>query len=134
MLFSFLVTLREGFEIALIVAIVLGYLARTGNRQAFGPVWAGVGFAAVVTVAVSAALVVGGECGYRALRAGIAGATPDESQQDDLPHLHLKPKDHLFHTIERARGLTMPIGLYAIIESALRHFAKRVEELESLLG
>jgi high-affinity iron transporter len=59
MLFSFLVTLREGFEIALIIAIVLGYLARTGNRQAFGPVWAGVGIAALVTVAVSGALVVG---------------------------------------------------------------------------
>ncbi|MFA7297871.1 MAG: FTR1 family protein [Dehalococcoidia bacterium] len=59
MLFSFLVTLREGFEIALIIAIVLGYLARTGNRQAFGPVWAGVGIAALVTVAASGALVVG---------------------------------------------------------------------------
>lgn len=59
MLFSFLVTLREGFEIALIVAIVLGYLARTGNRHAFGPVWAGVGIAAVVTVFATAALLGG---------------------------------------------------------------------------
>ncbi len=36
MMFAFLVTLREGFEIALIVAIVMGYLARTGNRGTSG--------------------------------------------------------------------------------------------------
>ena len=59
MLFSFIVTLREGFEVALVVAIVLGYLARTGNRQHFGAVWAGVGLAMAVTVAVLTALVVG---------------------------------------------------------------------------
>ena len=67
-----------------------------------------------------AALVVGGDCGYRALRAAIAGATLADSQQDDAPDKHLKPKDHLFHAVERARGLAMPVGLYAIIESALR--------------
>lgn len=58
MLFSFLVTLREGFEIALIVAIVLGYLARTGNRRHFRPVWAGVGGAALVTFTIGAVLRV----------------------------------------------------------------------------
>lgn len=59
MLFAFLVTVREGFEIALIVAIVLGYLARTGNRRHFRHVWAGVGLAALVTLGVSGALVLG---------------------------------------------------------------------------
>ena len=52
MLFSFLVTLREGFEIALILAIVLGYLARTGNRQHFRDIWLGTALAVVLTVAV----------------------------------------------------------------------------------
>lgn len=56
MLFSFLVTVREGVEIALVVAIVLGYLARTGNRQHFRPIWIGVGAAAAVAVAFGAIL------------------------------------------------------------------------------
>lgn len=34
--------LREGVEAALIVSIVLAYLARTGHRRAFGGVWIGV--------------------------------------------------------------------------------------------
>ncbi len=52
MLFSFLVTLREGFEIALVVAIVLGYLARTGNRRHFREIWLGTTAAVAVTAAV----------------------------------------------------------------------------------
>ncbi len=56
MLFSFLVTVREGVEISLVVAIVLGYLARTGNRQHFRPIWIGVGAAAAVAVAFGAVL------------------------------------------------------------------------------
>lgn len=56
MLFSFLVTLREGFEIALVVAIVLGYLARTGNRQHFRDVWTGVAAAAVLAFLVGLVL------------------------------------------------------------------------------
>lgn len=56
MLFSLLVTLREGVEIALVVAIVLGYLGRTGNRHLFRPVWIGVGAAVVLSVAFGAVL------------------------------------------------------------------------------
>lgn len=56
MLFSFLVTVREGVEISLVVAIVLGYLARTGNRQHFRPVWLGVAAAAAVSIAFGAVL------------------------------------------------------------------------------
>ena len=52
MLFAFLVTLREGFEIALILAIVLGYLARTGNRHHFRAIWAGTGLAMALTAGV----------------------------------------------------------------------------------
>jgi len=46
--------LREGVEAALIVSILLAYLAKTGNRRQFGKVWLGAGGA----IAVS--LVVGG--------------------------------------------------------------------------
>jgi len=55
-LFSFLITLREGFEIALIVAIVLGYLRRTNNQQRFRDVWLGSGAAILLSAAVVLAL------------------------------------------------------------------------------
>lgn len=51
---SALITFREGLEAALIVGIVLGYLARTGNGRRAVSVWAGV--AAAVAVSVVAAL------------------------------------------------------------------------------
>lgn len=56
MLFSFLIILREGFEIALVLAIVLGYLRRTGNRRHFGAVWAGASAAAALCLAAGVAL------------------------------------------------------------------------------
>ena len=83
----------------------------------------------------SATMVVGGDCGYRAQRASLAGATLNDSQQADAPDQLLKPKEHLFHAVERARGLAMPVGLYAIIESALRHQQGRsVEAHRERLG
>lgn len=51
---SFLITLREGLEAALIVGIILAYLGKTGHRGKFGMVWAGTGLAVVMS------LVVGG--------------------------------------------------------------------------
>lgn len=56
MAFSFLVTLREGVEMALIVAILLGYLRNIGQRRHFREVWLGVAVAAVVCIAVGAIL------------------------------------------------------------------------------
>jgi high-affinity iron transporter len=44
--------LREGVEAALIVSIVLAYLAKTGNQRYFGRIWAGV----VVAIGVSVGL------------------------------------------------------------------------------
>jgi high-affinity iron transporter len=45
---SFLITLREGLEIALVLAILLGYLAKTGKRDRMRGVAVGAGAATVV--------------------------------------------------------------------------------------
>ncbi len=47
---GFLTGLREGVEAALILAIVLAYLVRTGNGAQTGKVWLGAGLALVVSV------------------------------------------------------------------------------------
>lgn len=48
--------LREGVEAALIVSIVLAYLAKTGNARHFGRIWMGAGGAIVVSVVVGIAI------------------------------------------------------------------------------
>jgi high-affinity iron transporter len=47
---GFLTGLREGVEAALILAIVIAYLVRTGNGAQIGRVWLGAGVAIVVSV------------------------------------------------------------------------------------
>ena len=61
--FGFLTTglltgLREGVEAALIVSIILAYLARTGNARRFGRIWLGTGAALALSAAVGAVLWV----------------------------------------------------------------------------
>lgn len=51
---GFLTGLREGVEAALIVAIILAYLVRTGNGAQVGKVWLGAGAAILVSVVVGA--------------------------------------------------------------------------------
>jgi high-affinity iron transporter len=48
--------LREGVEAALIVSIVLAYLAKTGNQRHFGRIWLGAGAAIVVSAVVGVVL------------------------------------------------------------------------------
>ena len=48
---ALLIMIREGFEAALVVAIVFGYVRRLDRRDLVGPVWAGVGVAAAIAVA-----------------------------------------------------------------------------------
>jgi high-affinity iron transporter len=50
--------LREGVEAALIVSIILAYLAKTGNARHFGKIWLGAGAAIVVSIAVGAILFI----------------------------------------------------------------------------
>lgn len=59
---GFFTGLREGVEAALIVGIILAYLARTGNRRHFGKIWIGAGAAIVVSLLAGGTLflVIGG--------------------------------------------------------------------------
>jgi high-affinity iron transporter len=50
--------LREGVEAALIVSIILAYLAKTGNQRHFGKIWLGAGAAVAVSIAIGLALFV----------------------------------------------------------------------------
>ncbi len=58
MLFSLLVTLREGIEIALVVTILLGYLRNIGQTRHFREIWFGVGAAALLSIAFGGVLEI----------------------------------------------------------------------------
>jgi acetyl-CoA C-acetyltransferase len=67
------------------------------------------------------AMVVGGDTGFRILRAQITGQDlPERQEADGTPDLLLSPKEELRHPAELRAGLRMPVGLYAIMESAFR--------------
>ena len=70
-----LIGLREGVEAALIVAIILAYLARTGNARYFGRIWLGVGAAVILSVGIGVGLfaTIGGlEAPYEQLFEALA--------------------------------------------------------------
>ncbi len=56
MIGSLVITLREGLEAALIVGILLAYLARTGQGAGVAGIWLGVALAVLTSVAVGAAI------------------------------------------------------------------------------
>ena len=70
------------------------------------------------------ALVTGADAGYRLLRAKIAGQRAGERDPADgglgEPDITMSPTDELRHPVEKRAGMRMPVGLYAIMESALR--------------
>ncbi len=59
---AFLITLREGLEISLVLAILFGYLAKTDRASDFRHVWLGAGAATIVCLALGIILniAVGG--------------------------------------------------------------------------
>ena len=58
MLFSLLVTAREGLEMALIVTILLGYLRSLDQKSHFRAIWIGVAAAAGISIAFGAGLQI----------------------------------------------------------------------------
>lgn len=68
---------------------------------------------------IDTALVIGGDCGYRLLQAARAGTELTDTDQEDDPDRVMAPKDELRHPAELRVGLRMPVGLYAMIHSAL---------------
>ena len=53
---TFVITLREGFEAALIVGLILAYLKKTGQREQAIAVWWGVAAAALTSLAIGGTL------------------------------------------------------------------------------
>ncbi len=71
---------------------------------------------------ISKAMVVGGEAGYRLLRAGIEGIDLEDTVSTDLADVVLKPHEEMQPDYEKDSGLgRMPVGYYAIIDNAFRH-------------
>ena len=72
--------------------------------------------------AAQVVLVTGGEARYRELCAGKAGTTAQETLQVDAqPDITLQPADDMWSQVESDSGLGMPVGYYAIMDSALRY-------------
>ena len=66
-------------------------------------------------------LVTAAEAKYRSLCASKAGAEAMETSQVDVePDITLLPEDEMWSEVESAAGLGMPVGYYAIMDSALR--------------
>lgn len=65
-------------------------------------------------------LVTGADAGYRLLRAQLTHVELQERDQQHEPDSFIAPKDELRHAVELRVGLKMPVGLYAIMESAYR--------------
>ncbi len=67
-------------------------------------------------------LVTGGEARYRELCAGKAGEQAPQTQQAGAePGITLRPQAEMWSSVESDTGLGMPVGYYAIMDSALRH-------------
>lgn len=65
--------------------------------------------------------VTGGEARHRSVCAGKVGAeAPETRQQGVEPDITLRPQDEMWSSVETDSGLGMPVGYYAILDSALR--------------
>jgi acetyl-CoA C-acetyltransferase len=74
---------------------------------------------------VDTALVVGGDTGHRIKQAASLQISLKEFDAPGRPDIVLAPAQELRHPAEKRAGLTMPVGLYAMLESALRSARKQ---------
>jgi acetyl-CoA C-acetyltransferase len=66
-------------------------------------------------------LVAGGEARFRSLCASKAGVEAPETPQNSVePDITLRPENEMWSSVESDSGLGMPVGYYAILDSALR--------------
>ncbi len=70
---------------------------------------------------IECAVVVGGEAKFRQLQASIQQCAIEDSPQTCTPDHVMQPEAELWLEAENDAGLMMPVGFYAVIESALRH-------------
>lgn len=71
---------------------------------------------------ISAALVTGGEAGYRLQCAKRSGIRLNDTVSTDRPDIEMTPHEEMLPDYEQASGLgSMPVGYYAIVDSAFRH-------------
>ncbi len=71
---------------------------------------------------ISKAIVVGGEAGYRILQAGLRGVEIEDTVSTDLADVVMKPHKEMQFDYEAESGLgNMPVGYYAIVDSAFRY-------------
>ncbi len=81
---------------------------------------------AIADGTIDTALVVGGEAGHRLLRARIGDADVVDTPNTDVADVVLEPTGSIIATHEIEGGLgVMPVGYYALIDSAWRHHRGR---------
>ena len=115
MLETFIITLREGIEAFLIVAITLTYLARTGRKHLFSAVFYGIataiiaslGLAYVIENFMSAELAEG----VLALTAGVLVLSLTIHMLKAGKHMGKKIKDKLNESAEKT-GIAATIGVF----------------------
>ena len=69
---------------------------------------------------IDCAIIAGGEAKFRQLQASIQQVAAPETEQDAKPNEMMLPAADLCLDAETQAGLMMPVGFYAMIESALR--------------
>ncbi len=70
---------------------------------------------------ISAAMVIGGEAGYRLQCARRRGIALNDTASTDVPDIEMTPHEEMLPDYEQASGLgSMPVGYYAIVDSAFR--------------
>ena len=69
---------------------------------------------------IDCAIIAGGEAKFRQLQASIQQVSAPETVQDAKPNQLMEPAADLCLDAETQAGLMMPVGFYALIESALR--------------